>query len=214
MTGNQPSLSFLADLASPRPDPGGGAAAAYVALVALALVEKVLQLELRRGKPGDDRNIYWRDELQALRQLQGNFSRLCSDDVLAYQQLARTAGREAKSEQWQAAILGAIDCPQQMMRAAHAALAMALEVGHRCRKHLVGDVLVAVELLGAALQGAHHIASANLSLLQQSGERPPLAEELDRNLTDGIERLATIREDLTARLSEAALRKVYDDPCC
>ena len=214
MTGNKPSPSFLEDLASPRPDPGGGAAAAYVALVALALVEKVSRLELRRGKPGDNRNDYWRDELEAVRHLQGSFSRLCSDDVLAYQQLARTAGGEAKSEQRQAAILGAIDCPQRMMRAVHAALPMALEVGLRCRKHLVGDVLVAVELLGAALQGAHHIASANLSLLKQSGERQPLSEALERDLNTGAHRLMSIREDLTTRLTEAAPREVYVDPCC
>jgi formiminotetrahydrofolate cyclodeaminase len=185
-----------------------------VALVALALVEKVSRLELGRGKPGDDRNTYWLDELQAVQQLQENFSRLCSDDVLAYQRLARTAGVETNSEQRQAAVLGAIDCPRQMMRAVHGTLPITLAVGLRCRKHLVGDVLVAVELLGAALQGAHHIASANLSLLKQSGERQPLFEVLERDLNAGAHRLMSIREDLTARLTEAAPREVYVDPCC
>lgn len=214
MTGNQPSPTFLEDLASPRPDPGGGAAAAYVALVALALIEKVSRLELARGKLDDDRFIYWRDELQAVRYLQGNFSRLCSEDVLAYQRLAGAARGEAKFEQLQAAILGAIDCPRQMMRAVDVALPATLNVGLRCRKHLVGDVLVAVELLGAALQGAHHIAAANLPLLKQSGERQSLSEELDRSLMDGLNRLATIREGLTARLTETAPKQVFDDPCC
>jgi formiminotetrahydrofolate cyclodeaminase len=182
--------------------------------VALALIEKVARLELSRGKLDDDRNSYWRDELQAVRHLQESFSRLCSEDVLAYQRLAGTAGGEAKSEQRQAAILGAIDCPRQMIREVHGALPMVLEVGLRCRKHLVGDVLVALELLGATLQGAHHIASANLSLLKQSDERQPLSEALDRNLTDGVDRLASIREDLTARLTGAAPKQVFVDPCC
>ena len=99
MTGYQPTPSFLEDLASPRPDPGGGAAAAYVALVGLALIEKVSRLELARGKLGDERDTYWRGELQAVRRLQESFSLLCSEDVLAYQRLAGTAGREANSEQ-------------------------------------------------------------------------------------------------------------------
>ena len=44
--------SFLQELAQARPDPGGGAAAAFGARLGLALLEKVVQLEGgRRREP-------------------------------------------------------------------------------------------------------------------------------------------------------------------
>jgi formiminotetrahydrofolate cyclodeaminase len=214
MTGTKPPPSFLEDLANPRPDPGGGAAAAYVALLALALSEKVTRLELGRCQLGDDRCAFWREQWEALQRLQGSFSRLCRDDVRAYQRLARTSGRGVESEQRQLAILGAIDCPHEMMRTVHLVLQTTFAIGHRCRKHLVGDVLVAVELLGAALQGAYHIASANLPLLREVDKRQVLGAELDRNRDEGLNQLTNVREELTTRLTEAASKQVHFDPCC
>ncbi len=53
------SPDFLTELAQPRPDPGGGAAAAYSARVALGLITKLAKLEHKRARPGGDE--FWRD---------------------------------------------------------------------------------------------------------------------------------------------------------
>jgi len=201
MTDSNPSNSFLEDLARPQPDPGGGAAAAYTALLALALIEKVSRLERGRHHPGEDRYVFWQEQLDAVGRLQADFSRLCREDVLAYQRLATPApAGERDAEQRQAAVLGAIDCPHKMIRMVHSALKAGAGVGEFCRKHLVGDVLVSVELLGAALRGAYHIASANLPLVTAMHERQSLSAELVRSRDLGLDLLASICANLTSRL--------------
>ncbi len=214
MKDNQVSSSFLEDLAKPRPDPGGGAAAAYTALLGLALLEKVSRLELGRCTSGVELFDYWSDQLDAGRLMQDCFSRLCRDDVLAYQRLAgsRTAAMDATEQQ--AAVIEAVKCPLLMMSTVHQCLTLTSTIGERCRKHLVGDVLVAMELLGAALQGACHIASANLSLLKPMKAQQALSDELHQNLDRGLNHLAAARAGLTARLITTAPKQVYVDPCC
>ena len=63
--------SFLQELAQARPDPGGGAAAAFGARLGLALLEKVVQLEGgRRREPKGKASFTWEEALTQLRQLQ------------------------------------------------------------------------------------------------------------------------------------------------
>jgi hypothetical protein len=50
------------------------------------------------------------------------------------------------------------------MKKAHEALLLAREAGHRCKLHLVADVLVVLQLLRAGLGGAYHVAAANLRM--------------------------------------------------
>ena len=45
------------------------------------------------------------------------------------------------------------------------ALELLAWAGGNCQPHLISDLLVACEFLGAALTGAYHIACANLSLI-------------------------------------------------
>jgi hypothetical protein len=54
------SPAFLTELARARPDPGGGAAAAYGARVGLALVAKVIHLELQRPNREAPEVLCWR----------------------------------------------------------------------------------------------------------------------------------------------------------
>ena len=62
-----------------------------------------------------------------------------------------------------------------MMEHAAAALELLSWAGARCQRHLVADLLVAVEFLGAALRGAYYIAGANLPLLTDEAQRRTLA---------------------------------------
>jgi formiminotetrahydrofolate cyclodeaminase len=200
MTSDQLSPSFLDDLAKPRPDPGGGSAAAYAALVALALGEKVTRLELGRCRPEEIQRRFWGEQLHGIMQLQQDFSRLCNRDVLAYQQVARALAGRAEPDQRQAAVEGAIECPREMMATVRVALATAQALGTQCRQHLVGDVLVAIELLGAVLLGAQHIAVANVPWLEESQEQTAMFEGLHKELREGLDHLAAVRDELAGRL--------------
>ena len=200
MIGHQPSPSFLTDLSSPRPDPGGGSAVAYSALVALALAEKVTRLELRRNHAEDVPTPLWEDLLVEIQRLREDYTRLCHEDTVVYAKVAQTLRQRAEGESCRAAILEAIECPRRMMGSVNPALMVTLTIGSRCRQHLVADVLVAVEILGGALQGACHIAMANVPWLEEQSERTGIIEQLEGEQRAGVEHLAQVRAALFGRL--------------
>ncbi len=177
--------SFLQELAQARPDPGGGAAAAFGANLGLALLEKVVKLEgRRRRKTAGAIGLTWEEALACLRGLAANLERLRAADVQAYFNLvaARASGDAARQA---AAVEEAVDCPRQIMAQAAKALELLGWAGAHCQKHLVSDLLVAGEFLGAALKGAGHIAAANLPLVPEAPSRQALARELAQAYREG-----------------------------
>jgi formiminotetrahydrofolate cyclodeaminase len=170
--------SFLKELAKAQPNPGGGAAAAFGARLGLALLEKVVCLEGQRpvnpkGSPG----LPWEKTLARLRRLAELLRELQEQDVQAYSRLtaARAAGN---AQRLTAAAQEAVSCPEEIARQAAEALKLLAWAGKRCRRHLLSDLMVGCELLGAALRGAHHIAGANLPLVGNEASRQGLARKL------------------------------------
>jgi methenyltetrahydrofolate cyclohydrolase len=168
---------FLSELAQARPDPGGGAAAAYGARVALALLLKVVRLELARGREAESCN--WGELLAQAQEADAALVRLQHEDVRAY--FGLTQARAAGNPHGLAAAVGrAVEVPRSIMAQAGAALTILAAVGGGCKKHLVSDLLVACELLGGAFRGADHIAGANLPLIADVSGREALSAELAR----------------------------------
>jgi formiminotetrahydrofolate cyclodeaminase len=191
------SDSFLQALAKPRPDPGGGAAAAYVGTLGLALLEKVVRLEADRplkapGGPG------WQEMLKRLRQVALALRGLKAEDVEAYEHLVK-ARQSGQAEDLGAALQEAVLCPLRIVQQAKTGLGLIAETGEHCRAHLLADLLVAVELLHAALMGAYHIACANLALVQKPGERVSLARELVRTCQPTCQFFQQVKTELVAR---------------
>ena len=81
-----------------------------------------------------------------------------------------------------AALEEAVACPLRIMQQAQEGLVLMAQGGAGCALHLVADLLVACELLGAAFRGAHHIARANLPLMRQDDRRAVWAEDLSHTL--------------------------------
>jgi formiminotetrahydrofolate cyclodeaminase len=190
---------FLDDLRRPRPDPGGGAAAAHSALLGIALSEKIVCLERKRFAGKHPESELWEDCFRKVSRLTDSFTRLRSEDVDAYKNLAEALGGGEDAARLHRALAAAIQCPLDIMREARKALDLVEEVGGRCRRFLVADVLVACELLGAAILGACHIAIANLPLIQEASLRARWLEELTRERNLGNERLNGVRADLEVR---------------
>ena len=155
---------FLLALSRSEPVPGGGAAAAYAALVGLALLEKVCRLESQRPRLGVDEGPSWADLVAGVRRSAGILGDLCEKDSEAYKALAAARRAEAAAA-LQAAQEEAIACPVRIMTEANEALLLARATGIRCKEHLAADVLVACQLLRAGVRGAYHIASANLRMM-------------------------------------------------
>jgi formiminotetrahydrofolate cyclodeaminase len=190
--------AFLKALALARPDPGGGAAAAHSAALAVALLEKVVRLEHQRRGPAKNPCLSWDDLLDQTGLLSAALLRLQEEDVQAYFALARALAA-GDPEALAPALEEAVACPLRIMQQAQEGLALTAQVGAACGLHLIADLLVACELLGAAFRGAHHIARANLPLMQQNFRRAVWAEELTLTVSAIEAELLQVRADLLRR---------------
>jgi formiminotetrahydrofolate cyclodeaminase len=192
--------TFLQELAQARPNPGGGAAAAYGANLGLALLEKVVRLEgQRRQKPAGEAGRTWGEALAQLRRLAESLEKLQEEDVQAYFNLtsARTSGDAALLT---AAVREAVACPRRIMEQAARSLELLAWAGERCKKHLISDLLVAGEFLRAALRGAHHIAGANLLLVTEEAGRQTMALELGQAYREGEDLYQRVKVGLMDRM--------------
>jgi methenyltetrahydrofolate cyclohydrolase len=189
-----PELSFIEQLRRPGPEPGGGAAAAYIAIVAAALIEKVAGLESNR--PGASER--WGRILCRIKDLKKRTAFLQDEDCRTYKGIveARKAGAGARLD---AAVKESVDCSLNLMSAAFEMLELVAEVGHNCRKYLIADLQVASEILAAAYAGAYHIGVANLFLI--SG---PKREELNKRLINILEKCSETFRSVGQTLAERA----------
>ncbi len=192
------TASFLDKLAQARPDPGGGAASAHGAALALAIVKKVVRLELQRRQQQSREERSWKEALEKVERISEALVRLRDEDVQAYFRLteARTAGGSAELL---AAVRQAVNCPVQIIQEAREIMALIEWAGERCRRHLVSDLLVACEFAGAALRGAYHIGCANLPLAPEATARRSLARELAEACQTGFHLFETVMAELAAR---------------
>ncbi len=152
----------MAGLASSeQPIPGGGAAAAYAGSVGLALLKKVIRIEMRRHH-GAPEHFSWDELLGQVSALDKSLYRLRDEDGRSYMQLAEVKGSGKSEAEVASALKAALDCPMKIMEQAHEALGYVSQAAERCKAHLLPDVAVVCELLGATVRGADHIVRANL----------------------------------------------------
>jgi len=193
------SSSFINKLAQARPDPGGGAAAAYSAGVGLALLIKVIRLEKARPYNDELPPKFWSDILAEARRLDRTLTQLRQADVEAYLAMAQALAIPLRGLRLKRAVEEALRCPWQIMGEILSALNQVATVGEHCQRHLLSDLLVATELLGGALQGAHHIALANLPLIDSPSRREDWAARLSQASHQGLEATLRVRSRLLAR---------------
>jgi formiminotetrahydrofolate cyclodeaminase len=179
--GRSMNSAFLQALAQARPDPGGGAAAAHSAALGVALLTKVAQLELQRPRPLRKPGLPWSDLLARAQLVSAALLRLQEEDVRAYFKLTQ-ARTSSDPGEMAAALEEAVACPLRIMQQAQDGLTLMAQAGAGCALHLVADLLVGCELLGAGWRGAHHIARANLPLMTQDSRRAVWDETLSHTL--------------------------------
>jgi formiminotetrahydrofolate cyclodeaminase len=197
------SASFLDRLSQARPDPGGGAAAAYSAGIGLALLTKIIRLEKSRPYNDEPHVKFWTEKLAETRRLARIFNRLRQADVEAYLTMSQALSVRQQGSNLQRAVEEATRCPWQIMGQALVALDLVATAGAHCRHHLLCDLLVAIELLGGALQGAYHIAAANLPLIKTTTRRKEWAVRLSQASHQGLEATLRVRSQLLAKVHAA-----------
>lgn len=177
--------SFIDALARPYPVPGGGAAAAHGACVGLALLEKIVQVELQRSR--DSSEAEWRNLLQEVKKSSSTLLQLRDEDGRAYARFAQAKTFGKGETEVLEALQQAIECPTRIMAEANEAVNFVARAGVHCKGHLLSDLLVVCELLRATTSGAHRIAQANLSLMEASPKRNEYQDRLEQLLTGSRE---------------------------
>jgi formiminotetrahydrofolate cyclodeaminase len=195
--------SFLSELAKPQPDPGGGAASAQGALMALALVEKVLRLECARVRiKGQDLSL-WQAKEEALKSLFNRIKNLREEDRQIYPRLIREKASQSHTGKLDRIIEDSLAVPLRIMEEIQEGLQLLSWVGARCKKNLKADLLVAAEFLGAAMQGAYHIGRANLPLAWERHLPRAFDQALDITLREGLITLNQVKNTLAVTASRS-----------
>lgn len=155
---DQSIQSYLDQLASRNPVPGGGSAAALVGAVAVALISMVANYSLGRGKAkrGETK---MRQVLKKSKRLRQRLLTMVDLDAEAYLKVVQT--RQAAPWIRQKARQKAREIPLEICRLCYAAVELTPELVRHGNPHLLSDVKVALEMLSAAFHCAMFNVEAN-----------------------------------------------------
>jgi glutamate formiminotransferase/formiminotetrahydrofolate cyclodeaminase len=166
------SVSFIEDLASPTPTPGGGSAGAYAGAMGAALVAMVAGVTIGKKKYADVEA-----EMQAIRvmaeKLRKELTQAVDDDASAFEVLMAKLKMPKDTEEQKAARNAAII--QATLNAAHIPLHVAedavkvMELALRCAKHglqsAISDAMSGFTMAQASLTAAGYNVRINIKSL-------------------------------------------------
>lgn len=199
--------SWLDELGSSAPTPGGGGVAALSAATAAALVEMVAHLSL--GKGGDDAAVH--AVLERATELRFRAAGLAEADadafgaVMASYQLPRgdDAAKAERRTAIDAALAGAARVPLDVAAVAAEVVDLCGDLLPQTNPNVLSDVAVAAATARAALDSSVVNVEVNLALLKDEARRAELARELEpypagrlQAAADGI--VAQVRKQISA----------------
>jgi glutamate formiminotransferase/formiminotetrahydrofolate cyclodeaminase len=195
--------AFGEDLASDRPVPGGGSAAAYAGALGAGLCAMVLRLAAKKEPDA------FAAQIAELDNLRSDFLRLVDDDSVAFtrvseaMKLPRKSDEEkaARKQRLQAALLGAARVPLEVAKAARRLLEAAEAAVPDSPPMAVSDVGVGALMASTALRGAAMNVMINLASLDDVGQVKALSEELDRAVEGSDEQRDRIVEFVGSRIA-------------
>lgn len=184
--------SWLEDLASSAPAPGGGAAAAMLAAVGAALVAMVCNLTIGKPKYAEHEEVM-RSVLAGATELRERAARLAEADTVAFgavadaYKLARETDEDkaVRVQAIQAALAGAADVPLRTGQAAAEVIGLADRILAGANINVLSDVAVAAASARAALDAAVINVEINISAMKDQDSRSALRAELDKLASAG-----------------------------
>ena len=204
---DEPIGSWLDDLASAAPAPGGGAAAALNAAVGAALISMVCNLTIGKPRYAEHEEVM-REALSSATELRARAIGLAADDATAFSAVTDAYklpkdtpdAAAARTEAIQAALVGAADVPLKVAQAAGAVIELAGRIQAGANVNVLSDVAVAAGSARAALESAAINVEINLAAMGDQARRDALRAALDRELgavghADAI--VTAVRERIT-----------------
>ncbi len=165
--------SFLSELSSSSPAPGGGSVAALAAALGCALTSMVCRLTIGKKKYVEVQ-AEMESVLQEAEDLRLRAGRLIDTDTEAFQKVMDAFALPKESEEERAARLTAIESatqkatlvPLQVMRLVQEASLLSATVAEKGNRNSLSDTGVAALMLLSACRGAQLNVEINLSGLQ------------------------------------------------
>ena len=202
-----PVSTFLDQLASSAPAPGGGGAAALGGAMGAALVSMVCNLTVGKKRFADV-EVEMRDMLDRAEALRHELQQLAEADVEAFNRLSAAyklpriteSDTAIRRDAIQASLRRATEVPLRTARAAAAILPLCPPVAERGNQAAVSDIGVAALFAHAAVRSALLNVEINLQLLDDRMYIRQVRAEVER-LTDGLDAEA-------ARVQELVLGKI------
>ena len=201
--------TFLDELASKAPTPGGGGASAYVGAVAAALASRVGNLTVgKKTYAAVEPQV--KEHLEQLEALRGDLLRLIDADAAAFKPLAAAYGlpkdtpeqKQVKEEALQAALRDACLVPLHIMEVCCVVLSEARFMAENGSKLAVSDAGASALLARAAAEAA----SLNVFINTGTMADRELAASFEKQADELIER-ANAEAELVGALVIGAIRK-------
>ena len=182
---DQPLKTYSEALASGKPTPGGGSAAALVGALGAALNSMVANFTVGREKfaavEEDVKKVLAESE-----QLRAQLERLTVADTEAYGRVAAAQKMPRETEQekaarkaaMQEALKGAAEVPLAAVRAGHRTLALASELAEKGNPNLITDVGVAAKFALAAMECAALNVEINIAYIKDETYNASLRKEI------------------------------------
>ena len=188
-------MDFLEKIVSADPVPAGGAAAAYVASLGVALLFKVLLIELQRPKVDAQTHDALAVAEKEVERLYSDLKRMLEEDPQRYLRFSSTR-KDPDRAASKAAFLDVITCSMRVMEKALEGLDWAGKMSRMSSRSLVPHLRVATELLAAGLSGTAHVVRANLRPAQFPEKQNRYLENLESCYEQGMLKKASILETL------------------
>jgi methenyltetrahydrofolate cyclohydrolase len=179
--------TWLEELASAAPAPGGGAAAAMVAAVGAGLVEMVCNLTIGKPRYAEHEEIM-RAALVSATELRLSAGQLAAEDAVAFSavtqayRLPKESAQEkaARARAIQGALVEAADVPLRVAAVAAEVIGLCDQILAGANVNVISDVAVAASAGRSALESAMINVEINLSAMSDAAARAALRADLDR----------------------------------
>lgn len=173
--------TFLTELGSSAPSPGGGTAAALTAAQGAALLEMVARLNDARSRKKDPKGSHSaaRKRISEFAKARSFFLELMTDDAKAFDAISAAYSKGKEHPAYQKALLKGYSVPLEIGERAVAALRKGLEERERTSKWLYSDLVEAGILLDAAFGAARLNVEINLKDLRDRALADKVTRELD-----------------------------------
>lgn len=185
-------VTFLNELASKAPTPGGGGASAYCGALAAALSSMVGNLTVGKARYADVEEEM-QEALVRLEDARARLVELVEEDARAFAPLAEAyrmpkASPEeaaAKEAAMQAALVGACEVPLEIMRQCAGVIELSDLMAKKGSRLALSDAGVSAAFAKAALQGASLNVRINLSSMADADRARAYQVEMDDLLARG-----------------------------